>query len=142
MEAVISALGEDDLAVPFLKEALRKARLQAQFRPVEDRIDGTKFFIERSKKRVGVLREQLSRVHAVVLGVEAKLVSEESALRDGERRLEALEQEAHAIPDTLPTVPADFAQKLSGLRACVQELRREGGDLRSELSKNGENRGR
>ena len=48
----ISALGEDDPAVTGLKEALRQARLQAQVRPVEDRIKATKMCIERSRKRV------------------------------------------------------------------------------------------
>ena len=71
-----------------------------------------------------------------MLEAEAKLVAEESALHDVERRLEALEQEAHAITDP-PTVLADFAHGVSELRACVQGLRRERDDVRSELSKHG-----
>ena len=48
-----------------------------------------------------------------------------------------VEQEARAITDPPPTVPADFAQEVSELRACVQELRRERDDIRSEVSKHG-----
>ena len=43
LEAAISALGESDPTVPALKEALRQVRLQAQVRPVEERIEGTKY---------------------------------------------------------------------------------------------------
>ena len=50
LEVAINALGEDDPVVTGLKEALRQARLQAQVRPVDDRIKATKMFIERSRE--------------------------------------------------------------------------------------------
>ena len=120
LEAAIVALGEGDPAVPSLKESLRQARLQAKVLPVEDRIEGTKLFIERSKKRVGMLRKEVSRAQLVVQETEAKLVSEENALRDGELRLQILEREAHGTPEPPRTAPADFAQELAQLRFCVQ----------------------
>ena len=35
--------------------------------------------------------------------------------------------------DVLPTMPTNFAHELAELRACVQEVRRENTDFRSEL---------
>ena len=51
---------------PSLKKSLRQARLQTKVLPVEDRIEETKLFIERSKKRVGALREEVSRAQLIV----------------------------------------------------------------------------
>ena len=131
LEAAIVALGEGDPAVPSLKESLRQARLQAKVLPVEDRIEGTKLFIERSKQRVGALREEVSRAQLIVQETETKLVSEENALRDGELRLQTLEREAHGTPAPPLTAPADFAQELAQVRFCVQELTR--GEGRSPI---------
>ena len=58
LEVAISALGEDDPAV---------ARLQAQVRPVDDRIKATKMFIERSRKRVHSVREEITKAQEAVL---------------------------------------------------------------------------
>ena len=116
------ALGEGDPAVRSLKESLRQARLQAKVLPVEDRIEG--IFIERSKKRIVALREE---AQLIVQETEAKLVSEENALRDGELRLQTLEREAHGTPEPTRTPPADFAQELEQLRFRIVEawFRRE-----------------
>ena len=105
LEAAISVLDKNDPTVLALKEALRQARSQTQVRPVEERIESTKLFIERAKKRVTSCREELA------LQLEAQ--------RDQER-----------IP---PTAPADFAQELAELRVCVAELQRERDELRSEF---------
>ena len=59
LEVAINALGEDDPAVTRLKEALRKARLQASA-PC-GRSYATKMFIERSKKRVDSVREEITK---------------------------------------------------------------------------------
>ena len=50
LEVAINALREDEPAVTGLKEALHQARLQAQVRPVDDRIKVRKMFIERWRK--------------------------------------------------------------------------------------------
>ena len=143
LEAAISSLGDNDSATAGLKEALRQARLMAQVRPVEDRIAGTKMFIERSKKRIITLQEAVVKAQAAVVEAQAKLVAEEEALRDGEQRLVTLDREASCLPQQPPpTVPADFAQELAQLRASVQELRRERDDLRAEMSKRGDKRSR
>ena len=50
LEAAIAAVGESDPISATLKEALSRAKSQAQERPVADRIKHTNIFIERAKK--------------------------------------------------------------------------------------------
>ena len=47
-------------------------------------------------------------------------------------------EESNGIAAPPPTVPADFAQELAELRACVQQLQRENTDLRSQLQFEGQ----
>ena len=47
LEAAIIAIGDEDRAVAGLKEALAKARAQAQLRPVQERIAHTEAFLGR-----------------------------------------------------------------------------------------------
>ena len=137
LEVAINALGEDDPAVTGLKEALRQARLQPQVRPVEDRIKATKMFIERSRKRVDSVREEITKAQEAVLEGQAKLTKEEEALEDGLKRLNSLQQQAHGLSEQPPppTAPADFARELAELRACVQALQVERDDLRAEVAR-------
>ena len=123
LEVAINALGEDDPAVTGLKEALRQARLQAQVRPVDDRIKATKMFIERWRKRVDSVREEITKAQEAVLEAQAKkLTQEEEALEDGLKRLNSLQKEADGLSEQPPppTAFADFARELAELRACVQ----------------------
>ena len=101
-------------------------------------------YIERSKKRVVLLQEGVVKAQATVVEAQTKLVAEEEALREGEQRLVTLEREASCLPqpDPLLSVLADHAQELAQLRSCVQELKRERDDLRTELSRRGERRSR
>ena len=124
-------------AVTGLKEALRQARLQAQVRPVDDRIKATKMFIERSRKRVDSVGEEVTKAQEAVLEAQAKLTKEEEALEDGLKRLNSLQQEADGLPEQPPppTAPADFARELAKLRACVQALQVERDDLRAEVAR-------
>ena len=58
LETAVAAVGESDPSFPAHQEALKKAKAQAQVRPVEDRISSTKVFIERAKKRVNACRAE------------------------------------------------------------------------------------
>ena len=51
LEAAIAAVGDSDPISVTLKEALSRAKSQAQERPVEDRIKHTTVFIERGSFR-------------------------------------------------------------------------------------------
>ena len=127
--------GEDDPAVTGLKEALRQARLQAQVRPVDDRIKATKMFIERSRKRVHSVREEITKAQEVVLEAQAKLTKEEEALEGGLKRLNSLQDGLSEQPPPPLAAPADFAREVAELRACVQALQVERDDLRAEVAR-------
>ena len=59
LEAAIMAIGDEDPAVAGLKEALAKARAQAQLRPVQDRIAHTEAFLDRSRKKMEALSAEV-----------------------------------------------------------------------------------
>ena len=121
------------------QDALKKAKAQAQVRPVADRIASSKVFIERAKKRILTGREDVSRAQEALTSAQVKLQSEEQGLADAEARLASLILEESNGPP--PTVPADIAQELAELRACVQQLQRENTDLncnsKVKVAKNG-----
>lgn len=142
----MAALGESDPTYSTLQEALKKAKAQVHVRPVDERIASSKTFIERAKKRIGCCRDDLARAQDALAQAQAKLQSEEQSLAEGEARLAALIAESEGLREEVPpTMPANFAHELAELRACVQELRRENTELRSELQcsgRGGEDRGR
>ena len=119
----MKAVDESDPTYSALLEALTKAKAQIQVRPVEERVASIRIFIERAKKRIGCCREEVVQAQEAVAKAQSKLQSEEQALADGEARLAA----------EPPTMPANFAHELAELRVCVQELRRENTELRSDL---------
>ena len=121
---------------PGLLEAFKKARAQTQAKPVQDRIAGTELFLERARKRVEGCRQDVEKAREAFAAAEAKLLSEEGAIRQAEDRLRVLRQEAVACVQESPpaTVPANFAQELAQLRDFVSELQRERGELRMELA--------
>ena len=98
LEAALMAIGEADPAAAGLQEALSKARLQAQVRPVQDRITHTEAFLSRSKKKLETLNAEASRIQEELAQVSARI-------RDGERRLEALKAEANAQPSPFTMQP-------------------------------------
>ena len=115
-----------------------QAQSQAQVRPVQERIDGTKMFIERGQERVSETREACAKVQAKLAETEVQRRKEEGDLEDGERRLDALLQEADSTANFLPsgpprTVPADFSDKLAQFRASVQDFQREMDGWRVQL---------
>ena len=105
---------------------------------MDERIAATKTFLERAHKRIGSCREEVVQAQEILAKVQAKLQSEEQALVESEARLAVLMAESDvSMEDVPPTMPANFAHELAELRACVQELRRENTDLRSELQSAG-----
>ena len=110
-------MDENDPTVPALKEALLQARSQSQVRPVEERIESTKLFIERAKKRVTSCQEDVAKAQAVLREAEAKVLTEEDSLREGESRLAALQLEAQRVQERIHCTRR--------LRVCVAELQRE-----------------
>ena len=78
-----------------------------------DRIKHTNIFIERTRKRVSSLQEDVKKAQAVVVLAQEKLAQEELMLREGEVRLQALQQEEAYRMDCQevpPTIPCNFAQ--------------------------------
>ena len=67
-EFVLRTLGQDDEAYSTLMTAFKKAQVQAQERPVPDRIVSTKSFLERSEKRVEAARQAVGRVSSILQG--------------------------------------------------------------------------
>ena len=136
LEAAITALGENDPAVPRLREELQRVRSQAQVRPMDQRITWTQEFIARAQKRVEGMRTDLVKAQEAVAKAQETLRHEEALLRDGEARLVARQEESRRAPQcgpVPPVTPVHFATELATLRECVQELRRERDELKAEL---------
>ena len=135
------ASGDSDPTCATLREALARAKSQAQERPVADRIKHTNICIERAKKRVHAFQEDVKMAQAAVVVAQEKLAKEEVLLREGEGRLQALQQEeANGMDcqEVPPTVPCNFAEELVQLRACVLGLQTERDDLRAKLQNSGD----
>ena len=64
LETAIAAVGDSDPISVTLKEALSRAKSQAQERPVADCIKHTNIFIERAKKRVASLQQDVTNAQA------------------------------------------------------------------------------
>ena len=129
LEAAMAALGESDPTYSTLQEALKKAKAQVHVRPVDERIVSAKTFIERAKKRIGCCRDDVAWAQRPCAGSGeapvggAKSSTGRSTFHRGVRGFEE-------VP---PTLPANFAHELAELRACVEELRREITEVRSEF---------
>ena len=89
LEAAIVAIGDEDPAAAGLKEALAKARVQAQLRPVQDWIAHTEAFLDRSRKKMEALSAEVSRIQEVMAQLRTKI-------QDGVSWLEVLQTEAMA----------------------------------------------
>ena len=116
LERAMEVVGESDPIYPGLVGALKRARTQAQVRPVADRISATESFIERARKRVEKERKEVEKVKAELAKAEAQLVLEEESLRGGENRLLVLRQEANGEDQSPPaTVPVDFVSRIGAV---------------------------
>ena len=98
-EAALLALGEEDPAAVGLKQALTKARIQVQVRPVQDRVAQTEAFLVQSRKKLESMVVEAEKIRLDIKELEAKI-------QDGERRLDALRVEAKAQPSPF-TVTSD-----------------------------------
>ena len=108
------AIGDEDPAVAGLKEALAKARAQAQLRPVQDRIAHTEAFLDRSTKKMEALNAEVSRIQEVMAELTIKI-------QDGTSRLEGLKAEARVQPSPF-TVPTDPQEEVRLLRARIAQM--------------------
>ena len=79
----MQAVGESDPAYPGLLEALKKTRVQAQVKPVQDRIAGTKSFLQRVSKRVVTSRQEVEKAREALATAERKLAFEEDGVLQG-----------------------------------------------------------
>ena len=74
LQGVLTILGEDDEMYPTIMEALRQAESRARERPVSERIQSTKWFVERKQKRVERAKETVAQAREALA---AALVVEE-----------------------------------------------------------------
>ena len=119
-----------------LQDALKKAKAQAQVRPVADRIASSKVFIERAKKRILTGHEEVSRAQEALTSAQVKLQSEEQRLANAEARLASLLlEESNGIAAPLPTVPCRFRAGV-GRVACLCPAVSEGSTPISVLNCN------
>ena len=94
-----------------LKEALQKARIQAQLRPVQDWMNHTEAFLNQSRKRLETIMSEARKLREDITELEPKIQ---------ERRLEGLRTEARIQPS--PFVVAKIRQ----LRAWIAEIEANG----------------
>ena len=115
-----------------LKEALAKARVQAQLRPVQDRIAHTEAFLDRSRKKMEVQSAEVSRIQEVMAELRAKI-------QDGVNRLEVLQTEAkaQASPFTVPTNPQAeirlLRARIAQMDGSAENDTQEGASKRSKM---------
>ena len=127
LEAVLVTLGEDDDIFPVIREALTKARAQAQVRPVSERIQ-----VERERKRVEFARQTTVKAQESLAEAVAAQEKQEALLADGEQRLSQLllEEKNNLSPFTVPPPPVDASAELSRMQGVINDLQRELARLR------------
>ena len=113
LKAAIAALGDSTAHANPLKEALRVAPARASVRPVEERVESCKFFLERAKKRV-------ERAQAVVDRAREQKALYEAEVAEGEARYAKLLAEA-AIVDAPPVVSPQVTELQERINALVLE---------------------
>ena len=128
LEAALLALREGDDMFPVLQEGLKKARAQAQERPVSERIHATKLFLER--KRVEAARQSTMKAREELAACLAAQEKEEALLADGEQRLVQLLLEEKNNPSPfrsppLPPVVADAKAELLRMQTVIDDLQRD-----------------
>ena len=122
LEAALKVLGEDDPDAEPLKVASKRAKVQAQVRPVGERLDLCLQYVTRVKKQVARAEEQVREAKEVQAQMGEKLAS---GLRDLEAlRAEASEHPRHCPEPSTPRQATDVdpMEELIRLRAQVAEL--------------------
>ena len=92
LQGVIAALGEGSPLCAPLQAAFRSARTKSNFRPVNERVEACKGFLERAKKR-------FVRTEGVIAKAQEQKLIFEAELREGEARLFQLQAESEAQPE-------------------------------------------
>ena len=113
LKAAIAALGDSTAHANPLKEALRVAQARASARPVEERVESCKLFLERARKRV-------ERAQAVVDRAQEQKALHEAEVVEGEARYAKLLAEA-AIVDVPPVVSPQVTELQEQINALVLE---------------------
>ena len=129
LEAAIAAVGEEDETAPKLKEALRKARQQAQILPIEVRVKSCEQFLERARKNVKA-QEEVSQAQQLLMEAQSRHSERVAEVAEAKVRLITLQTEA-ASHVTIVKDPIqesnrpDWAAELDQLRQKVNELQIE-----------------
>ena len=88
-----------------------------------DRIKHTNIFIERAKKRVHALQD-VKMAQAAVVVAQEKLAKEEVLLREGEGRLQALQQEGQrdGLPGGPTHRPVQFCRRIDSVESMCARV--------------------
>ena len=111
LKAAIAALGDSTAHTNPLKEALRVAQARASVRPVEERVESCKLFLERAKR--------VERAQAVVDRAREQKALCEAAVAEGEARYAKLLAEAATV-DT-PVVSPQVTELQERINVLVLE---------------------
>ena len=111
---------------PAIQEAFSKAESQARERPVSERIQSTKLYVERKQKLVDLARDATARAREALNSPLAGQEKEECLVAGG-RRVEELLMEEKVTPSPFHVgPPANVDAELEQLREVVRLRRREG----------------
>ena len=113
VEAAIAALGDSTAHANPFKEALRVAQARVSVRPVEERVESCKLFLERARKRV-------ERAQAVVDRASEQKVLYEAAVAEDEARCAKILAEAATV-DATPVVSPQVTKLQEWINALVLE---------------------
>ena len=120
LEAALRAVGDDDDTAPNLREALKRARLQAVPLSIPDKVAQCESFLERARKREAAARELLLQAQTELTRLSADVV-------EGEQRLATFRAELER-PQS-PVVSVDMSAEVQRLRAPVEQLSKEKEDV-------------
>ena len=122
LEAALKLLGEDDPDAEPLKIALKRAKSQAQVRPVGERLDLCLQYIARVKKQVARAEEHVREAKEAQVQLEERLAN---GLRDLEAlRAEASEEPRQRSPQSA-VMEVEPNEEIVKLRALVAKLQKE-----------------
>ena len=140
LEAAIAAVGDEDETAPKLKEALRKARQQAQIPPIEVRVKSCEQILDRARKNVFKAQEEVSKAQQFLMEAQKRHEERLIEVTEAERRLIMLQTEAAShvaiMKDPIQdTDRPDWAAELDELRQKVNELQIENTELRGSCKR-------
>ena len=123
LQAALNLLGEDDPDAEPLKVGLKRAKVQAQVRPVGERLDLCLQYIARFKKQVARAEEHVREAKEAQVQMEEKLAN---GLRDLEViRAEASEVHRQRPEQSVPQPTMDLEPNEEVIRLRALELQME-----------------